>query len=70
VNFRVITFIEGNDQLHGYFFYAGANDSVSESGHIFGMKELTLPKAIAAMQALGIDPIKNMKMNIAVYYLW
>ena len=68
MNFRAITFIEGDDLLHGYFFYAAETDSVS--GHIFGMKELTLPKAIAAMQALGLDPYKNFKMNIAVYYLW
>ena len=68
MNFRAITFIEGDDRLHGYFFYAATDDSAS--GHIFGLKELTLPKAISIMQKNGIDPFKNFKMNIAVYYLW
>ena len=30
--------------------------------------EITLPEALAKMKALGIDPITNFKMNIAVYY--
>lgn len=68
MNFRVITFIENGDTLHGYFFYAGAHDS--DYGHIVSMKELTLPKAIAKMKEKGLDPIANFKMNIAVYYLW
>lgn len=66
MKFNAITFIENGDMLHGYFFYAAADDS--DHGHIFGMKELTLPKAIAKMKEIGIDPTANFKMNIAVYY--
>jgi hypothetical protein len=70
MKFRVITFIENGDMLHGYFFYVATSDSVSESGHIFGMKELTLHKAIAKLKERGVDAIANYKMNMAVYYLW
>lgn len=63
---KAVTFVVDGNLAEGYFFYNSPYDS--GDGHIHGMIDLTLPKAIAKMQALGLDPIKNFKMNIAVYY--
>jgi len=64
--YNAVVFVENDNILHGYYFYNAATDS--SDGHIFGFKDLTLPKAIQKMNEIGIDPIKNFKMNITVYY--
>jgi hypothetical protein len=66
VIYKCIVFIENGDTLNGQFFYNGAHDS--DYGRIFGVKSLTLPKAIAILKAKGLDPIKNFKVNILGYY--
>ena len=65
MNFRCISFIDGKPE-NGFYFYDSTIDS--DYGKIFGVKGLTLPKAIAIMKAKGQDPINNFRMNIAVYY--
>ena len=40
-------------------------DNDIEHGYYF--YEITLPDAIAKMKALGIDPIKNIKIRISCY---
>ena len=64
--FSAITFVEQGKLSEGYFFYKSAQDS--DYGHILGMQHLTLAAAIAKMKEKGVDPIKNMRMNIAAYY--
>jgi len=65
VNFNSISFIDSKPE-NGFYFYNSAIDS--DYGHIFGVRGLTLPKAMAIMKAKGQDPINNFKMNIACYY--
>lgn len=64
--FGSIVFAEKGKLSEGYFFYKSPYDS--DYGHILGMKNLTLPAAIAKMKEKGIDPIQNVKMNITAYY--
>ena len=67
VIFGAITFVENGDVLHGYYFYNEPTDT--DYGHINGINQLTLPKAIKKMGEKGIDVFKNIKINIKVYYL-
>lgn len=62
-----MAFIEGGNTLGGHYFYNAASDS--DYGRIFGVTQLTLPKAIAIMKAKGLDPIKNVKVSILCYYV-
>jgi len=62
VNLKAITFISPSES---YYFYESFHDS--DYGQIFGMKELTLPKAISVLKAKRIDTVQNFKMNIQVY---
>lgn len=61
--FKVITFTSGN---WGYFFYSGENDA--DYGRIIGMKELTLPAAIAYLKKKEINPVEKKEIKISVYY--
>jgi len=40
------------------------NDDIRNGHYFYGM---TLPEAMEKMKQKGIDPIKNVRMNIAVY---
>jgi hypothetical protein len=62
VNFKAITFIGGGMD---FYFYDGSD---SDCGHIFGVKELTLPKALSILKAKGVDPESNFKVTITAYY--
>jgi hypothetical protein len=66
VHLKTVTFIVDNDDLHGHYYYDSLHDS--DYGNIHVVKELTLPKAIKRMTDLGINPIKNVKIFIQVYY--
>lgn len=63
---KAITFVESGNAKNGYYFYKSSHDS--DYGKIFGMKELTLPKAVLKMKEKGINPENQFKMNICVYY--
>lgn len=66
INFNAISFIESGKLEKGYFFYNSNHDS--NENNFFSVKDLTLPKAIDILKAKGIDVIKNLKINIKVYY--
>ncbi len=67
VKFRSVVVYQHGKESEGHYFYNATSDS--DYGHIYGVKDLTLSKAIGILKAKGLDPIPNIKLNIAVYYL-
>jgi hypothetical protein len=67
VVFKAVTFTENGNEVNGHYFYDSPHDSDYEK--ICGVKGLTLPKAMSIMIAKGLDPIKNFKISIKVYYV-
>jgi hypothetical protein len=62
---KAVVFYELGKGLDGHYFYDSAFDS--DYGKVYGVKGLTLPKALAILAAKGLNPVTNFKMNIAIY---
>ena len=65
--FRAIAFIENGDVKNGRYFYDMTLAEAIEKMKL-GLKYALTEKGFEWVSVNPVDPIKNIKMNISVYY--